>query len=215
MSGSTTLQQILENKIVAILRGVRPDAVPEVAAALHAGGIRCLEITLNSPDALAMIRDLSARMGDRLLVGAGTVLDAAEARAAIDAGASFIISPALDIPTIQVTRQLQAVSIPGAFTATEILTAYKNGADIIKVFPASVGVGYFRDLRGPLPHIPLMPTGGVNLENIADYHKAGAVAFGIGSALVDGKQPVTDEYLRRLTDMAGKFSNTIPYMGKP
>ena len=215
MSGSTTLQQILENKIVAILRGVRPDAVPEVAAALHAGGIRCLEITLNSPDALAMIKELSARMGDRLLVGAGTVLDAAEARAAIDAGARFIISPALDIPTIQVTRQSQAVSIPGAFTATEILTAYKNGADIIKVFPASVGVGYFRDLRGPLPHIPLMPTGGVNLENIADYHKAGAVAFGIGSALVDGKQPVTDEYLRRLTDTARKFSNAVPYMGKP
>jgi len=215
MSGSTTLQQILENKIVAILRGVRPDAVPEVAAALHAGGIRCLEITLNSPGALAMIKDLSARMGDRLLVGAGTVLDAAEARAAIAAGASFIISPALDIPTIQVTRQLQAISIPGAFTATEILTAYKNGADIIKVFPASVGVGYFRDLRGPLPHIPLMPTGGVNLENIADYHKAGAAAFGIGSALVDGKQPVTDEYLRRLTDMARKFSNAIPHMGKP
>jgi 2-dehydro-3-deoxyphosphogluconate aldolase/(4S)-4-hydroxy-2-oxoglutarate aldolase len=215
MSGSTTLQEILENKIVAILRGVRPDAVPEVAAALHAGGIRCLEITLNSPDALAVIRDLAVRLGDRLLVGAGTVLDAAEARAAIDAGARFIISPALDLPTIQITKQAQAVSIPGAFTATEILTAYKNGADIIKVFPASVGVGYFRDLRGPLPHIPLMPTGGVNLENITDYQKAGAVAFGIGSALVDGKQPVTDEYLRRLTDTARKFSNAVPYMGKP
>jgi 2-dehydro-3-deoxyphosphogluconate aldolase/(4S)-4-hydroxy-2-oxoglutarate aldolase len=120
----------------------------------------------------------------------------------------------LDIPTIQVTKQSQAVSIPGAFTATEILTAYKNGADIIKEFHASVGVGYFRDLRGPLPHIPLMPTGGVNLENIADYQKAGAVAFGIGSALVDGKQPVTDEYLRRLTDMARKFSSAVPYMGK-
>ena len=206
----TPLRQILENKIVAIVRGVRPDAVPDIAAALHAGGIRLLEITLNSPDALAVIRNLSVRMGDRLLVGAGTVLDAAEAQAAIDAGARFIISPALDIPTIQVTRQLQAVSIPGAFTATEILTAYRNGADIIKVFPASVGAGYFRDLRGPLPHIPLMPTGGVSLENISDFHKAGAVAFGIGSALVDGKQPVTDKYLRQLTETAGKFSSAIP-----
>jgi len=203
------LRQILENKIVAIIRGVRPDAVPDIAAALHAGGIRCLEVTLNSPDALAVIRSLSVRMGDRLLVGAGTVLDVAEAQAAVDAGARFIISPTLDIPTIQVTKQLQAVSIPGAFTATEILTAYRNGADIIKVFPASVGVGYFRDLRGPLPHIPLMPTGGVNLENISDYHKAGAVAFGIGSALVDGKQPVTDDYLRRLTGTAEKFSRAI------
>lgn len=206
----TPLRQILENKIVAIVRGVRPDAVPDIAAALHAGGIRLLEITLNSPDALAVIRNLSVRMGDRLLVGAGTVLDAAEAQAAIDAGARFIISPALDIPTIQVTRQLQAVSIPGAFTATEILTAYRNGADIIKVFPASVGAGYFRDLRGPLPHIPLMPTGGVSLENISDFHKAGAVAFGIGSALVDGKQPVTDEYFRQLTETAAKFSSAIP-----
>ncbi len=210
MNGSTILQQIFENKIVAIVRGVRPDAVPDVAAALYAGGIRLLEITLNSPDALAVIRNLSARMSDRLLVGAGTVLDATEAQAAIDAGARFIISPSLDIPTIQVTRQLQAVSIPGAFTATEILSAYRNGADIIKVFPASVGASYFRDLRGPLPHIPLMPTGGVNLENILDYHKAGAVAFGIGSALVDGKQTVTDQYLRQLTETAKKFSKAIP-----
>jgi len=210
MNRSTTLRQILENKIVAIIRGVRPDAVPDVAEALHAGGIRCLEITLNSPDALAVIRDLTARMGDRLLVGAGTVLDAVEARAAIEAGARYIISPALDLPTIEITRQLQAVSIPGAFTATEILTAYRNGADIIKVFPASVGAGYFRDLRGPLPHIPLMPTGGVSLENILDYHRAGAVAFGIGSALVDGKQAVTSEYLSRLTEMAEKFSRAIP-----
>ena len=206
----TPLQQILENKIVAIVRGVRPDAVPDIAAALYAGGICLLEITLNSPDALAVIRDLSVRMGDRLLVGAGTVLDAGEAQAAIDAGARFIISPTLDIPTIQVTRQLQAVSIPGAFTATEILTAYRNGADIIKVFPASVGAGYFRDLRGPLPHIPLMPTGGVSLENISDFYKAGAVAFGIGSALVNGKQPVTDEYLRQLTETAARFSKAIP-----
>lgn len=210
MNGSTILRQILESKIVAIVRGVRPDAVPDIAAALYAGGIRLLEITLNSPDALAVIRNLSVRMGDRLLVGAGTVLDAEEAQAAIDAGARFIISPALDIATIRITRELQAVSIPGAFTATEILTAYRNGADIIKVFPASVGAGYFRDLRGPLPHIPLMPTGGVSLENISDFYKAGAVAFGIGSALVDGKQPVTDEYLRQLTETATKFSRAIP-----
>lgn len=210
MNGSTILQQILENKIVAILRGVKPDAVPEVAAALHAGGIRCLEITLNSPDALSVISNLSSKMGDRLLIGAGTVLDATEAQTAIDAGARFIISPTLDLPTIRVTKQLQAVSIPGAFTATEILTAYRNGADIIKVFPASVGVGYFRDLRGPLPNIPLMPTGGVNLENISDYQKAGAVAFGIGSALVDGKREVTDAYLRQLKETARKFSNAVP-----
>lgn len=210
MSGSTILQQIRKNKIVAILRGVAPDAVPEVAAALHAGGIRCLEITLNSTDAYSAIRHLNARMGEQLFIGAGTVLDATEAAAAIEAGAKFIISPALDIPTIQMTKELGAVSIPGAFTATEILTAHRNGADIIKVFPASVGVGYFKDLRGPLPHIPLMPTGGVSLDNILDFHAAGAVAFGIGSALVDGKRPVTDEYLRQLEELAIQYSNVIP-----
>src|SRR5258708_24373528 len=117
----TVLQQLLENKIVAILRGLSPDAVPDVTAALYSGGIRCLEITLNSPDALSVISELSKKMGDKLLIGAGTVLDTTEARLAIDAGARFIISPTLDIPTIQLTKQLNAVSIPGAFTATEIL----------------------------------------------------------------------------------------------
>lgn len=206
----TVLERILHHKIVAILRGVPPDAVPDVASALHDGGIRCLEITLNSPRALIVIQSLSVKMGDKLSIGAGTVLDAAEAQQAIDAGARFIISPALDIPTIQYTRRANAVSIPGAFTATEILTAYRNGADIVKVFPASVGVGYFKDLRGPLPQIPLMPTGGVSLENIRDYHRAGAVAFGVGSALVDGKQTVNDAYLQQLTAMAAKFSTAVP-----
>jgi len=210
MSGSTILQQIRESKIVAILRGVDPAAVPDVAAALYAGGVRCLEITLNSKGALNVIQTLTGRMGEQLLIGAGTVLDEHEAAAAIDAGARFIISPTLDIPTIQKTKERGAVSIPGAFTATEILTAHRGGADIIKMFPASVGVGYFKDLRGPLPHIPLMPTGGVNLDNILDFHHAGAVAFGIGSALVDGRRQVTDEYLRHLQALAVQYSNAIP-----
>jgi len=205
----TTLDNLLEAKIVAILRGVEPAHVPDIAAALDAGGIRALEITLNSPDALRVIHRLASRFTDRLLVGAGTVLDADEAKAAIAAGARFIISPALDIPTIQMTRELGAVSIPGAFTATEILTAYRNGADIVKVFPASVGVAYFRDLRGPLPRIPLMPTGGVNLENIRDFQKAGAVAFGIGSALVDARKEVTDKYLQDLTALAANYISII------
>ena len=206
----TVLEEILKHKIVAILRRVRPDAVSGIAAALYAGGIRCLEITLNSPDAFSVLKSLTAKMGNHLLIGAGTVLDATEARQALHAGARFIISPTLDIPTIQYTRQAGAVSIPGAFTATEILTAYRNGADIVKVFPASVGVAYFRDLRAPLSHIPLMPTGGINLENIRDYHKAGAVAFGVGSALVDGRQPVTEEYLQELTALARRYSEILP-----
>src|ERR1700742_1728333 len=159
----TSLQQILEYKIVAILRGCAPDRITDIAAALAAGGVRLLEVTLNSPGALESIRQVAAAMGDRILVGAGTVLTPGEAEAAVEAGARFIISPTLDIETIRMTRQLGAGSIPGAFTPTEILTAHRNGADIIKVFPSgSIGAHYFKELRGPLPQIPLMPTGGVN-----------------------------------------------------
>ena len=205
----TVLQQILDDKLVAILRGCDPDRVPDIAAALYDGGVRLLEITLNSPGALGAIRQVAATMGDRLLVGAGTVLTPEEAAAAIGAGARFILSPSLDIATIQQTRRLGAVSIPGAFTATEILSAYRNGADIVKVFPASVGVHYFRDLRGPLPQIPLMPTGGVNLDNIRDFQKAGAVAFGIGSALVPSGQETTKQALQQLTAKAAAYVQAL------
>jgi len=203
------LQDILEYKIVAILRGIHPDHAVEIAGALQQGGVRLLEITLNSPDALAVIGKLAAAMGGGLCIGAGTVLDAGQAKAAIDAGARFILSPTLDLDTIQETRQMGAVSIPGAFTPTEILTAWRNGADIVKVFPASVGVPYFRDLRGPLPFIPLMPTGGVNLDNIREFQSAGAVAFGIGSGLVRSERQLSEEYLQQLTQKAAEYVNAV------
>jgi 2-dehydro-3-deoxyphosphogluconate aldolase/(4S)-4-hydroxy-2-oxoglutarate aldolase len=206
-----SLQKILDDKIVAILRGCDPDHVVEIAAALYDGGVKLLEVTLNSPDALGAIGRITRELGERLLVGAGTVLDAESASSAIAAGAKFIISPALDAETIVTTKKLGAISIPGAFTATEILQAYRLGADIVKVFPASVGPGYFRDLRGPLPHIPLMPTGGVNLENIREFQKAGAVAFGIGSALVNATSSVTESYLQQLTENAGKYVKALAH----
>lgn len=210
MPAMTALEQILDYKIVAILRGCTPDRIPDIAAALAEGGVRLMEITLNSPGALESIRQLSGIMGDRMLVGAGTVLTAAEAEAAVDAGARFIISPTLDIETIRRTRQLGAISIPGAFTPTEILTAYRNGADIIKVFPAgSSGASYFKELRGPLPQIPLMPTGGVNLDNIRDFKAAGAVAFGISSALVPAGQENTGPGLRQLTERAAAYIKAV------
>lgn len=204
----TTLAQILQYKVVAIIRGARPEDVLTIAQALSAGGIKALEITINSPNALSVIETVAHSMGKDILVGAGTVLDAETARAAISAGAKFIISPTLDIATIETTRRYGAVSIPGAYTATEILTAYTAGGDIIKVFPAATSQ-YIKDIRGPLPQIPIMPTGGVNVDNIADFQKAGAVAFGIGSALVNTKQKVTDEYLKELTGKAQKFLQAI------
>jgi 2-dehydro-3-deoxyphosphogluconate aldolase/(4S)-4-hydroxy-2-oxoglutarate aldolase len=205
----TTLSQILETKIVAIIRGANPADVLKIANALLSGGIKALEITINSPKALQVIESVVDEFGDRLLVGAGTVLDAQTARAAISAGAKYIISPTVDIETIRITKKYGIVSIPGAFTATEILTAYAHGGDIIKLFPATGGAAYLSNIRGPLAHIPLMPTGGVNLENIVEFQKAGAVAFGIGSALVDSSQEVNESWLNKLTERAAKFMAAI------
>lgn len=204
-----SLQYILKHKIVAIIRGVQPEDVLPIVEALYEGGVRALEITLNSPEALSVIERIMVTYGDKLLVGAGTVLDAADSEAAIKAGAKFIISPVVDKDTIIATKANGAVSIPGAFTPTEIVQAYKAGADIIKVFPASIGPEYIRDIRGPLPHIPLMPTGGVHWNNIKAFQVAGAVAFGIGSALVDAKQAVTAAYQSELSAKAKQFVDTV------
>lgn len=205
----TPLAHILEHKVIAIVRGADPKSLLSIARALHAGGIRTMEITLNSPGALASIEEVAGAMQGQMLVGAGTVLDSETARAALLAGAQYIISPTLNEKTIRMTKRYGAVSIPGAFTATEILAAYEAGGDIIKVFPASVGPTYFKDIAGPLPHIPLMPTGGVGLDNIRDFQKAGAVAFGLGGALVDTKPEVTDEYLAQLTAKAQQFVQAV------
>lgn len=204
----TTLSQILESKIVAIIRGANPNDVLKIANALREGGVRALEITMNSSKALSVIEEVVGKIGDEVMVGAGTVLDAQTARAAISAGAKFIISPTLDVNTIRTARRYGAVSIPGAYTPTEVLKAYSHGGDIIKVFPAS-NAGYIKDIRGPLPQIPLMPTGGVNLDNIQQFYMAGAVAFGIASALVDTKQEITDDYLQKLTEKANQFVRAV------
>jgi 2-dehydro-3-deoxyphosphogluconate aldolase/(4S)-4-hydroxy-2-oxoglutarate aldolase len=208
-SKMNTLSHILEHKIVAIIRGANPADVIKIATALHEGGIRTLEVTFNSPDALAVVRDLSIKMWKELVIGMGTVLDPGTAREAIAAGAKFIVSPSFHSETIQATKKLGAVSIPGAYTPTEIVNAYNSGGDIIKVFPASANINYIREVRAPLSHIPLMPTGGVTLDNIREFQKAGAVAFGIGSSLVNTKEKVSDEYLKQLTERARQFVQAI------
>jgi 2-dehydro-3-deoxyphosphogluconate aldolase/(4S)-4-hydroxy-2-oxoglutarate aldolase len=202
------LSQILENKIVAIIRGANPADVLKIAVALQQGGVKVLEITLNSPNALSVIEELTNQMGKQILIGAGTVLDAKTAKAVIEAGAKFIVSPNINIETIKMTKRYGAVSIPGAYSATEIVNAYSNGGDIIKVFPAP-NPEYIKALRGPLSDIPMMPTGGINLENISEFQKAGAVAFGIGTSLVDTKKEVTEEYLKQITENARKFVQAV------
>ncbi|MGE7762122.1 bifunctional 4-hydroxy-2-oxoglutarate aldolase/2-dehydro-3-deoxy-phosphogluconate aldolase [Peribacillus sp. NPDC097895] len=204
-----TLTRIFENKIISIVRGARPEDTLKIARALRDGGIRLIEITLNSPNALESIELVSQELGEEMVVGAGTVLDPETARAALLAGSKFILSPTVNLETIKMTKRYGAVSIPGAFTPTEILTAYENGGDIIKVFPASVGPNYFKDIRGPLSHIPLLPTGGVTLDNMAEFQKAGVVGFGIGSSLVDAKQEVNERFLMELTQKARSFVSAI------
>jgi len=204
----TSLSQILENKIVAIIRGANPRDVLKIAMALDRGGVKILEITFNSQNALGVMEELVNEIGGRMLIGAGTVLTAETAKAAIDAGARFIISPNTNIETIQMTKRYDVVSIPGAYTATEVVNAYNSGGDIIKVFPAP-NTEYIKALSGPLSHIPMMPTGGINLENISEFQKAGAVAFGIGTSLVDTRREITKEYLEQIVENAHNFVQAV------
>ena len=205
----SVLSQILSRRLIAIVRGARPEDFPAIVSALYEGGVTMIEVTMNSLEPLALLRSASSFWGDRILLGAGTVMDADAARAAVDAGARFILSPHLDPSVVAATLAAGAVSIPGAFTPTEIVTAHRLGAHIVKVFPASAGPSYFKDLRGPLPHIPLMPTGGVNLSNIGLFALAGAVAFGVGSSLVDTTQPLN---VSELTARAQRFVAAINAM---
>lgn len=201
-----TLQTILDNKLIAIVRGAKPEDTLKIVQSLYDGGIRLVEITMNSPKALSAIEMAADEFGKEMAVGAGTVLDPESARSALLAGAQFILSPTLDAETIKLTKRYGAVSIPAAFTPTEILTAYELGGDIIKVFPATtLGPKFVKDIHGPLPHIPLLPTGGVGLHNINDYIDAGAAGLGIGSSLVNTKKEVTREYLVELTEKAKQF----------
>lgn len=204
----STLSQILEHKIIAIIRGAQPADVLLLAEALYAGGIRLLEVTMNSIEPLAVIKEISAKMGDRMVIGAGTVLDAVMAREAVAAGARFVLSPVLEPEVIKTAKELGIVSIPGAYTATEIYAAYKQGADMIKVFPAT-SAAYIKDVLAPLPKMHLLPTGGITPENISDFRKAGAAGFGIGSALVNAQATVTPEYLRQLTEKSRQFIRAI------
>ena len=203
------LSCLIETGVVAIVCTDDPSQLMRVAEVLRAGGIETFEVTMTVPGALDVIREVSQRFGPDLIVGAGTVLDGETARAAILAGAQFIVSPTLSQSVITVTRRYGKVVVPGALSPTEILAAWEAGADIVKVFPIRLGgPRYLRDVLAPLPQVRLMPTGGVNLENAADFIRAGAVAVGIGSALVD-KQLLAEGRFDDLTDRARRLVVSI------
>ncbi len=181
--------------IVAVIRLKDPARLQDVVDAISAGGIRAMEVTMSVPGAVELIAGLAPRMPPGFLLGAGTVTDADTARRVIDAGAQFIVSPVFRRAVIAACHAGNIPALPGCFSPTEILDAWEAGADIVKVFPASVlGTAFFRDLRGPLPHVKVMPTGGVTLDNAGEWLKAGAVAVGVGSALLESKAVAAGDF---------------------
>jgi 2-dehydro-3-deoxyphosphogluconate aldolase/(4S)-4-hydroxy-2-oxoglutarate aldolase len=187
MNKSEVLRQITGVGIIPVVRAQSADEAMRAVEAIKEGGISVLEITMTVPGAVKLIEDVARSYESDAIVGAGTVLDTETARLCILAGARFIVSPALDLETIAFCRRSGIVVLPGAMTPTEVLAAWKAGADLVKVFPAGSlgGAAYIKNLKAPLPQIKLVPTGGVSLQNAGDFIRAGAAALGVGTDLVD------------------------------
>lgn len=209
MSKESDLKRVLECGIVAVIRSPDYQQLVEVTRALADGGVTVAEITMSVPNALEVLRQVRSALGDRILLGAGTVLDPETARAVLLAGADYIVAPTTNLEVIRLCRRYDKLVMPGAFTPTEILTAWEGGADIVKVFPADVvGPAYFKALRGPLPQIKIMPTGGVDLKTATDFLNAGACCLGIGGQLVEPKA-VAERNFDRIRDLANQYSVII------
>jgi 2-dehydro-3-deoxyphosphogluconate aldolase/(4S)-4-hydroxy-2-oxoglutarate aldolase len=201
-----TLAKILEEGVVPVIRVASAAEAFEVAKAIHEGGISVIEVTMSVAGALDVMKEVTQKFGRKVLLGAGTILDPETARAALLSGAQFIVTPTLNPDVIKMCKRYSAVIIPGALTPTEILTAWEAGADLVKVFPIAQvgGPAYIRALRGPLPHIPLVPTGGVNLQNAGEFIKAGCAAIAAGGELVD-KKAVAEKKFSVIAENAQKF----------
>jgi 2-dehydro-3-deoxyphosphogluconate aldolase/(4S)-4-hydroxy-2-oxoglutarate aldolase len=204
-----TLDIINNNKIIAVIRLSSPEKVSKIIKALAAGGIKCLEITLTIPNALEVIKEVAGEVPPDFVIGAGTVLDPVTARLAILAGADFIVAPNTNPDVIQMCKTYSIPVIAGGFTPNEVLNAWTLGADIIKIFPArAVGPKFFRDLKGPYPYLKMMPTGGVLIDNAADYIRAGACAVSIGNDVLD-KDAIKEDNFNIITEKARKLVGNI------
>ena len=205
----TTVRTIQELGVVAVIRMKDAGKLRAVIDAIAEGGVRAIEVTMSVPGAVGLIAQLAPVLPSSILFGAGTVTDAATARAVIDAGAQYIVSPVFRREVIDVCHERGIAVAPGCFTPTEILDAHEYGADVVKVFPATaLGPSYIKDVRAPLPQVRLMPTGGVTLDNAGDWIRAGAIAVGVGSALLDTKA-IEEGRLEVLTDNARRIVASV------
>jgi 2-dehydro-3-deoxyphosphogluconate aldolase/(4S)-4-hydroxy-2-oxoglutarate aldolase len=210
MSKQEIIERITRGGVLPVIRAESPSEARGVIQAVRAGGIDVIEVTMTVPGAIDLIRELSSEYHHEVLIGAGTVLDPETAAACIEAGAKFIISPALNLETVAFCRERDVVVMPGALTPTEVVTAWNAGADFVKIFPAGSmgGANYLKSLKAPLPHIKLIPTGGVSLNSAADFIKAGASAIGVGADLVDLKA-IREGRGSEITENARKYLEIV------
>ncbi|MEM8486373.1 MAG: bifunctional 4-hydroxy-2-oxoglutarate aldolase/2-dehydro-3-deoxy-phosphogluconate aldolase [Bacteroidota bacterium] len=209
MSKSRIVERIVEQGAVAVIRADNPDVLGRMIDALLTGGISALEVTMTVPRALDIIEETATRFGDEILLGVGSVLDPETARLAINAGARYVVSPVFKPSIIEMAHRYNLPAMPGCFTPTEILEAHEAGADIVKVFPAGqLGMKYFKAIKAPMPHLQLMPTGGVNLTNAGEWIAAGACAVGVGSALID-KEAIATGNFDKITENARTLRSSL------
>lgn len=209
MKDTEALSIIKETGVCAIVRGTSVDALYKVTDALIEGGVKAIEVTFNTPNANEMIKRLSKKYSKDIVIGAGTVLDPETARVAILSGASFVLSPSLNTGVMRMCQRYNVLAVPGITTPTEAITAWENGAQVVKVFPAgALGARYIKEMKGPFSQIDMIPVGGIDLNNVVDFIKAGACSVGIGSTLVNKK--LVEEYnFEEITRRAAAFLNAV------
>jgi len=207
--GTEALSFIQEKGVVAIMRANSSEQLLAAADAVKAGGVNAIEVTMTTPGAIEVIKEATGRYGDDVLFGVGSVLDPETARATILAGAQFVVCPTLNLKTIEICKRYSVPVIPGAYTPTEILTAWQAGADMVKVFPASIGgPALIKAIKGPLPQVKLVPVGGVNLDTTADFIRAGAELVGVGGSLVNQKSLAAGDF-DQITQNARRYCEEV------
>ncbi|WP_240688915.1 bifunctional 4-hydroxy-2-oxoglutarate aldolase/2-dehydro-3-deoxy-phosphogluconate aldolase [Ammoniphilus sp. YIM 78166] len=208
------LRQLVEGGVIAVLRQIPEEKLEALCNSLVEGGVTALEITVDHPKAMTMIEQAAARFEGRALVGAGTVLDSETARLAIQSGAEFVFSPCLKQEMIQTVLRYGKIAAPGVMTPSEMVQAMEWGADVVKVFPATgLGPAFLKDVKGPLSHIPMIPTGGIDIQNVEAFIRAGAAAVGVGGSLID-KEAIALENWEVITEKAKEYARKINQVRK-